>query len=360
MPRVLTLSMLILLCACDKLEGDDAPEETTGAGETTGAEETGEPETGTTGVEGSSSSGEVPVEDFGRGGQACEAAGAVAECQAGGVAGLEFCFTSPFENLVGLERTRWSQCLTETCGAADEHRACGEAGTQVCVRHTVDGADDLRWGVCNAELLCELGTELTCDPGDTFPCVVDGEGTQAYTLDECGFTPLVLSFGGDLEFTPAPVDAADFSLRGADSCARADWPAAATPWLALDRDGDGAIDDGSELFGSGWRLAAGGYASDGFMALAELDSDHDGAITPADAAWSSLVLWADHDADRRSNGWELLPLAGFEIEAIELGYTRTRDCDARGNCGVERAGFVYRSGGRSQRGEVIDVHLVCE
>lgn len=362
MTRVLAFSALLCLTACDVEKSDDAASTTAGdtgttgdPGAVTGAESSGS----------SSDTGEEVVEDFGRAGAVCDEVGAAAACQAGGVAGREFCFKTPFLDANGFplaDQGTWSACLTENCAAEHDERACDGAGTSYCVAHDVDGAVDLRWGVCNQAVACALGDLLECPMFDPYPCVRDGEGKQGWSLPdgECGFTPLVLSFGAALEFAAAPASAADFSLRGPDSCARADWPAAATPWLALDRDGNGAIDDGSELFGSGSRLASGSWARDGFIALAELDSDGDRAITPADARWSELVLWADHDGDRRSSGWELLPLASFAVEAVELDYGRASDCDARGNCGFERAGFRYRSGGRSLRGEVIDVHLACE
>jgi hypothetical protein len=203
-------------------------------------------------------------------------------------------------------------------------RACDGGGLQYCVGlELVDAPRHRRWGVCNEPTACELGDTDYCLRGPRPPetsCLLDGQGGARF--DDCGFTPLVLSFGADLEFSPAPARALDFSLQGPHACARADWPAPATPWLALDRDRNGSIDDGRELFGSGSMLASGSYARHGFAALAELDSDSDGAITPADAAWSDLVLWADHDADRRSSGWELLPLASFAIEAIDLGLSQ--------------------------------------
>jgi hypothetical protein len=157
------------------------------------------------------------------------------------------------------------------------------------------------------------------------------------------------------------VAAAEFDIHGgAGSCACADWPSAATPWLALDRDGNGSIDGGRELFGSATRMSSGTGPHNGFDALAELDSDRDGKLTAADARWGELVLWADHDGDRRSTGWETLPLASFEIVEIDLGYTTRRECDARGNCGLERARFVYRSMGQERSGEVVDVRVQCE
>jgi hypothetical protein len=149
-----------------------------------------------------------------------------------------------------------------------------------------------------------------------------------------------------------------FDLTGRGATVAMDWPTATTPWLALDRDGDGAIGDGGELFGSATRLAGGEMAAHGFAALAELDDDHDGFITPVDSAFSRLVLWSDQDADRRSAPHELRPLAAAGLEAIELAYGVARRCDARGNCEVERARFWFRDQlGAVRVGEVVDVHL---
>ena len=77
--------------------------------------------------------------------------------------------------------------------------------------------------------------------------------------------------------------------------------------------------------------------------------------------FSELVLWADGDADRRSSGLELQSLHALGLVSIELGYASDRRCDARANCEVERASFVWRDGlGRERTGEVIDVHLACQ
>lgn len=357
----------LLLGACDPDKSTtDAAQNSTGEvgessqGETSelvGDESTGEPTTG----DDSSTTGEPAAPDFGRAGERCEVEGQWAACQAGGAAGIELCsWVTP------NQQYEWTPCLTETCDVAASQRPCGDDGTQYCVvLGFPDAVDvdappaDLHWGLCNDAAACKPGDSETCTlPDETVACVPDGVGHMFF--EECGFTPLVLSFGDALEFAQAPARAQGFSLRGADSCARADWPAAATPWLVLDRDGNGAIDDGRELFGSGTRLASGGYAPHGFAALAELDADHDGQLSPADPAWSTLLLWADHDADRRSSGWELLPLASFAVEAIDLGFHTTRDCDTRGNCGAERSAFRYTADGRARHGEVIDVHLRCE
>ena len=139
---------------------------------------------------------------------------------------------------------------------------------------------------------------------------------------------------------------------------RSDWPTA--PWLALDRDGDGFIRDGGELFGSATKMSAGGHAEHGFAALAELDSNRDGHISAADERFGELVLWSDLDDDRVGSLRELRPLHETSLVSIDLAFGRRASCDGRGNCGYERAAFEYRTaGGKVAVGEVVDVHLAC-
>lgn len=57
----------------------------------------------------------------------------------------------------------------------------------------------------------------------------------------------------------------------------------ASGYLALDRDGSGAIEDGSELFGA--------RSGDGFTELAALDDDGNGWIDETDRAWQTLRIW---------------------------------------------------------------------
>ena len=299
--------------------------------------------------------------DFGRAGQACDQSVLSASCRTGGVDGAEFCVYD-----LDIYDYVWTGCLTESCGEAGASRAC-EGGVQYCASYAA-GVDieAKRWGACGAAGECEPGQTQSCfgegegeEFGDiTMSCTIDENGRPMWNWEDCN-TPLVLSFGDEVAFDAAPMAAADFDVAGA-ACVRADWPTPATPWLALDRDGDGQIAGGQELFGSATRLSAGTGPHNGFQALAELDSDRDGKVSPADARWNELVLWADHDADRRSTQWELLPLASFEIVEIDLGYTDRPSCDAQGNCARERAAFVYRNGGVQRSGEVIDVRVSCE
>ncbi len=161
-------------------------------------------------------------------------------------------------------------------------------------------------------------------------------------------TPLVMAFEDQaIDFAS---NHGVFAFQG--SPVASDWPTAATPWIALDRDGDGAITSGAELFGDGTPIA-GTTAHDGFAALATLDANGDGVVDVRDPMFAKLLLWADRDGDRKSTPAELRPLSDV-VTSIPLAHTLAPVCDARGNCEGER-GIAHL--GEARIGAVVDVYL---
>jgi len=169
----------------------------------------------------------------------------------------------------------------------------------------------------------------------------------------CGATPLVVSFHDQPVAYTRSRDR--FAFLPGDPVA-SDWPTATTPWIARDLDGNGTIDSGAELFGSNTVLANGTTASNGFTALAPLDANGDGRLDKSDPQFASLVLWADHDGDRKSSPDELTPLSKVVV-SISLDYAVDARCDARGNCERERSTVTWRDGSTLRTGSVVDVHL---
>ncbi len=211
---------------------------------------------------------------------------------------------------------------TRECEVSPDWTAQGVFGMQTCME--VEGEAEPQWGGCQ----------------------MSGSST-----------PLVLSF--DRAPVHFSADAsASFDLTGSTMSVVTDWPAAITPWLALDRDGNGAIDDGGELFGSATRLSSGARAQQGFEALRELDTNGDGRLSAADEAFGKLVTWSDRDGNRVSSARELEGLSALGIVEIDLGAKLAPRCDARGNCEGERATFRFvGSEGQERVGEVLDVYL---
>jgi hypothetical protein len=108
-------------------------------------------------------------------------------------------------------------------------------------------------------------------------------------------------------------------------------------FLALDRNGNGTIDDGSELFGVGTPLfLSGGKARHGYEALQQYDmkalgGNGDGKIDSQDGVWTALRLWLDTNADGISISNEILPLSSASILSLSLDSRQSRRKDAAGN-----------------------------
>ena len=126
------------------------------------------------------------------------------------------------------------------------------------------------------------------------------------------------------------------------------------PLLAMDRNGNGTVDGAAELFGE---YTDGRSFTDGFAALAELDSNHDGVVGVKDAAFGSLRLWIDANRDGVSQRTELRPLAAERITELALTFTRIEGraaFDAAGNYAAYRSEFTRADG---RRGQLVDVYF---
>ncbi|NHT17854.1 hypothetical protein G6556_09115, partial [Cellulomonas sp. IC4_254] len=130
--------------------------------------------------------------------------------------------------------------------------------------------------------------------------------------------PIVLDMADD-GFAPTGLaDGTHFDLDANGFAEKINWVQDDDVILARDLNGNGIIDNGLEVFGDHTRLVDGTRATSGFEALSELDSDGDGAITPADDAWDELLIWDDRTNPGRTDPGELSSLEDHGITAIEL------------------------------------------
>ncbi|MBI3258871.1 MAG: hypothetical protein HYZ54_05285, partial [Ignavibacteriae bacterium] len=111
------------------------------------------------------------------------------------------------------------------------------------------------------------------------------------------------------------------------------WPTATSEnaWLALDRNGNGVIDSGKELFGN-FTDQTGPYGEpvtigkrNGWQALAELDrgrsgGNENGMVDREDAWFPNLRLWVDRNHNGISEPSELITLGSIGLTGIELTY----------------------------------------
>ena len=109
-----------------------------------------------------------------------------------------------------------------------------------------------------------------------------------------------------------------FDLQARGSQTIVGWVASSDGLLARDLDGDGLITSGAELFGDATQLADGSTATDGFVALAELDENGDGRVDEADSGFDALFVWRDFDSDGFSDSGELQSLASAGVDTLQL------------------------------------------
>lgn len=141
---------------------------------------------------------------------------------------------------------------------------------------------------------------------------------------------------GGFTFTAAE-DGVRFDIDGDGSEEQIAWldRAGGDVLLALDRNGNGLIDDGTELFGN-WTPQPATAEPNGFIALAVFDSPEeggngDGIISPEDRIYDELRLWEDSNHDGLSQAEELSILASSGVRGVDLSYITAQRRDRYGN-----------------------------
>ena len=163
--------------------------------------------------------------------------------------------------------------------------------------------------------------------------------------------PILLDLDGDGLETVGLASNVYFDHDGDGVLTKTGWAGANDALLVWDRNGNGTIDTGAELFGDFTVLPNGTLAPNGFAALAALDANGDGVIDATDPAFAELKLWRDISQDGVSQGGELITLADAGIVSLNLAHSLKNQRLANGNTLAREGTFTRADGSTSAMGE---------
>ena len=192
-------------------------------------------------------------------------------------------------------------------------------------------------GSAVAEFQLEFRFEISVSAQFTFQ-ELQGEVQQA--------DPIILDINGNGFDLTNYRDGARFDILGNGRAVPSAFVTGGDAFLAIDRNGDGIINSGRELFGDQ------NGAADGFEELRKLDGNGDGVIDRHDADFDKLLLWRDNGNGRTEPG-ELVSLRDAGIASISLNYRNVNHGAAGGNRIAQLATFRWSDGRTGDAGDAI-------
>jgi protocatechuate 3,4-dioxygenase beta subunit len=207
-----------------------------------------------------------------------------------------------------------------------------------------------KWGVKNTGSNDSIDSDVKGDAKD----LTNVTKTDTITLTsgkndmswDAAITPIAIDLNGDGIHTIAREDmTGSFDLLGTGKAIQSGWLSKNDGFLAIDSNGNGQIDDISELFG-------GASKGSGFAKLASYDSNADGVVNAADTLFASLRIWQDANSNGKTDAGELLTLSQAGVASLKVAYTELPFLDANNNLHLERSSVTLANGNTADMTDV--------
>ncbi|MGV8867199.1 MAG: SdrD B-like domain-containing protein [Janthinobacterium svalbardensis] len=209
------------------------------------------------------------------------------------------------------------------------------------VYHAGYAMDSWRWGVKNVGSNDNIDSDVNSNGSYANVVYTDilklASGQNDMSWD-AAITPIVIDLNGDGVHTIARADFhGSFDLLGTGSAIQSGWVSAHDGLLAIDSNGNGKIDNISELFG-------GNEKGTGFAKLSSYDSNGDGVVDAKDDKFAELRIWRDANSNGVTDDGELMSLHDAGVASLTVSYTALPFLDANDNLHLERSSATLANG----------------
>lgn len=212
---------------------------------------------------------------------------------------------------------------------------------------------------------CRKVAETNMTPAEQYAAECAANPSLCPPDNQCGYipednwchSPIVVDLQGDgFEFS-GPGRPVLFDMDGDSLGDKTCWTGQRTDdaFLAWDRNRNGWIDDGTELFGNATPLLSGVVAQNGYQVLFELDlvrGNANGYLDSQDQDFADMLLWRDRNHDGRSQPGELTSLAETRIYALSVEFRVSLEQDGHGNR-LRFRSVAFRSGDGKSRPQIL-------
>ena len=209
-----------------------------------------------------------------------------------------------------------------SCNANEQKELLASNDYLTCIYSCEYYRSDNLYSTCRNRSAWSLGTEFCT--GGTIAC--SANTSQKYVVAEIFRrydTPLILDLKGDgYKFTTLE-DGVDFDIDGDGYIQKVAWTDIQTEFddafLILDKNKNGQVDDGKELFGDQ------NGAQTGFDELRKYDDNGDSVINKKDKAYFEMQLWCDMNKDAIVDEGELKTLEEAGVTELSVNFTMEKD-----------------------------------
>jgi len=208
---------------------------------------------------------------------------------------------------------------------------------------------------------CQLRIQTTCSA--TCVCYCTNIEWIELPLPPKGDSAILVDLGEVSLRLTEPARGVNFDIDGDGAPEPVAWTDidSEDAFLALDRNGDGAITSGLELFDSHTKQpfspTPNGYEALRVYDRPESGGNGDGILSDRDAIWIKLLLWQDANHDGVSHPGELVSVSAKGVTSLSLRYRESRVRDQFGNEFRYRATVLLTERGRDSRRQSLDVFL---